>query len=1027
MTDIEDPWAWAHREEPEIALPADTEVTLVLVAHDGAAWLPDLVSALERSIYRPQRTVAINAGSQDASGDLLKSAVAAGVVDEVREVAASSFGGAVEAAFPAGLPTTGWLWFLHDDAKPAPDALLQLVARATTDLESTPAESAAGSVRPPRPSAVVPLLLAPRRHGVGALIAELGETVTTAGVVTSAETGGVIDQGQLESQPVLGGSTCGLLVSAAAWTDVSGFAADLPSSVQGVDLGARLTRHGGIVVTEPRAKISHVEASSRGLRGEDPSQSTVERRAYGLGFNAALRGRAGGRIATALASGSASLGHLLSKDAGALGEERAAFRRWVHSREQRVAIAQRFAALPSGDVVRLRPTRWDGLSRAADDLGGRLGSWTAALGDRSTDLGLDNLLGDDLSGSALEGRSRRWPLWVLMLAVLLVLAAVSVRHAYGLAPLVGPQLLPVPATWTDELWAYLDPVAGSAGGGAPWSAFVWLGALPFFGWTDALVTVLLVGCVPMAFVLGRWVLDQVIDDAVVASLGGVFLGLAPILVGAPGAGQLGAVVSYLLLLIVAGQVSHWWRTGQTWGGAARLGIALMVLVAFTPLLGGVAWLVTNVVAWRRPAGARVVLALGGPLLLAISPWSLLMLEFPGRLLTGIAPALAPEAVPDWWALLLGRPLAEAVPPWWLSLVVVGVLWAWALLAALRRPGMSGWSLAAASGFLAVGVAISRTAVPIPPDDVAVPQATEWVLAMIAALVLAAASGVAGLGERLQGEAFGMRQIAIAAGVVVVAGCVGLTAVWWAGWGLGNLDRRAPITVPPFIARDSERGLARVLTLVSENDTVSWAVHEGDFARLGDAERGLVFSGDAEMRDLAASVVSRLVQGTADDRLVPDLQRLGVGYVWVRGVTERLRVDIANTPGIGVGSVERDTATWVVPEGGRTYIQGEGQRTRVDPQQPIPAGSADRTLTLAEAQDPRWTVTVDGARLSGVTEAAHPSFQLGERTGPVTVALTAGSSWWIWVQAGGLLLLVIAAAPTLRPERPRSGRTGRRGI
>ncbi|HEY8295310.1 MAG TPA: glycosyltransferase, partial [Micrococcaceae bacterium] len=78
---------------------------------------------------RPADAVlAADAGSADDSLALLERALGRGKV--ISHAARGGFGAAVKAAVdqlapPAGLATTDqeWLWLLHDDAAPAPDAL----------------------------------------------------------------------------------------------------------------------------------------------------------------------------------------------------------------------------------------------------------------------------------------------------------------------------------------------------------------------------------------------------------------------------------------------------------------------------------------------------------------------------------------------------------------------------------------------------------------------------------------------------------------------------------------------------------------------------------------------------------------------------------------------------------------------------------------------------------------------------------------------------------------------------------------
>jgi GT2 family glycosyltransferase len=114
-------------------------VTAVLVAHDGARWLPATLAALAALSRPPQALVAVDTGSADGSAALLADALGdAAVVHCARD---TGFGAAVQAGLQAAAQTTGrrappaaergeWGWLLHDHAAPAPGARLELRAEA---------------------------------------------------------------------------------------------------------------------------------------------------------------------------------------------------------------------------------------------------------------------------------------------------------------------------------------------------------------------------------------------------------------------------------------------------------------------------------------------------------------------------------------------------------------------------------------------------------------------------------------------------------------------------------------------------------------------------------------------------------------------------------------------------------------------------------------------------------------------------------------------------------------------------------
>jgi GT2 family glycosyltransferase len=150
----ENPWAWADFPEEDQTRRIDVagaHVTAVLVTFDAARWLPATLAALAKLDTRPTRLIAIDNASTDATRTLLDRGHDEGVLDAVYDGRRGfGFGAAVKAAlkFDADnlqddADTIGfravshhdshWLWLLHDDAVPAPDALYELLAHVTVD------------------------------------------------------------------------------------------------------------------------------------------------------------------------------------------------------------------------------------------------------------------------------------------------------------------------------------------------------------------------------------------------------------------------------------------------------------------------------------------------------------------------------------------------------------------------------------------------------------------------------------------------------------------------------------------------------------------------------------------------------------------------------------------------------------------------------------------------------------------------------------------------------------------------------
>ena len=195
----------------------------------------------------------------------------------------------------------------------------------------------------------------------------------------------------------------------------------------------------------------------------------------------------------------------------------------------------------------------------------------------------------------------------------------------------------------------------------------------------------------------------------------------------------------------------------------------------------------------------------------LSPWTLPVLARPGRLLTGVDPVLAPLDVPAAWELALGRPASDGLPPLWLSASLLGLLWLLAATGVARRAPRSSWWLALAGGMLCLAVGLSRLVVAVPPHGVARPQASEWVIGMIAGLVVAACVGLDGLGSA-PGRRPRARRVAASLAGVSVAAALLAGAAWWVVDGLAPLSRSDDAGVPTFVRRDQEAGVSRTLAL-----------------------------------------------------------------------------------------------------------------------------------------------------------------------------------------------------------------------
>lgn len=960
-----DPWAWLHEETETVSPPwADYPVTAVIQTVRGEPWTTRCRQAAESGRVVPTRIMTI-------------------------------------ADAPAADADAAWLWFLPDSCEPAPDALAELVTRvhAQPDIDI-----------------VGPLLVEPRRRGPGTLVSDWGQTMTRGGRLKTVVEPGELYQGQLATTAVLGVPAAGMLVRGEVWRDLGGFILDLPASHWGIELGWRANLAGHTVVAEPRGHVvTHAEA-------DDP----VLTAAAGLTLvtaHAAPSRRWLTGLWLALRAVLAAIGFALGKDPGRAGAELRGLGLWLRgwpARRATESAVDRLAPSPAAlSATRaLLPARWSGVRGTVDAVAARISEWFETFTDRSDASGLDELTGDDVAGHGPA--VRRVPVVTAGLATLLVLAVVAGRQLWGAGSLSGAQLLAAPDSWADLFGDYLAAPPGTAGlSSPPWQGIFALASLATFGRPEWLVTLVLLGCVPLAWLAAFRLLRQLVDDVRLAAFGASAYALAPVLLGTLNLGSFGAA-SWTLLVPVAGYSLWWWHgpARGTWRAAGAVALWLTLACSLVPL----AWLlvlVAAVVMGLRGRSSRlwgqVALVAAGPLLLLCGPWAGTIARYPGRLLTGIEPTLAPMAAPAPWELLVAGTGGAAGPPLWVSLVVMTVVWLAAVAGATRRPGFASLSLVAAAGALVASVSLTRLVVWVPPGSWARPEAAEWQVLMVGGLVLAACVGLDGIGAELRERALGLRHLATLGLALSAVASLTFGALWWAVAGQAGLSRDPVGAVPAFVRNAQVSSTpSRTLALEVSDGVVGWSLIQDDFPRLGDVERGLVVSGDPQAEARALSVVNRLVTGSTDEQLLADLVSLGVAHIWLGGGGEELQASISNVPGLGVGTGNDAQTVWPVPDSARAIIEAGSERIVTGAGLAIPAGDPGRRLVLAEPVDDRWRAAVGSVPLRQVAlPDGRQGFELGSAAGTLAIGLTTPSPWWAWVQLAGLAFLVLLAAPGLR--------------
>ncbi|GAA3607451.1 glycosyltransferase [Microlunatus ginsengisoli] len=932
-----------------------------------------------------------------------------------------------------------WLWLLHDDAVPAPDALIRLLAQVSAE---------------PSIDVTGPKLLLPRRRRAGQPIAEIGVSISGTGRRELLIDPGEIDQGQRDvPQERLGVSTCGMLVRTAVWDQLGGLDPALPVFRDGVEFGWRAHAAGHRVVTCPQAQFTHRQVGRAGLRQE----SVIGKRPGKLDRQLGILVVVGHARPAALpfvwlrlvvSCLIRSVGYLLGKvpsrsldELEALGSFLAHPGR-LHAYRKRVRGQRPVDG--SADVIRaLRPPWWSSLRVAGETITGAVTERYRSVAGELDAATLDELTGDDFAAVGEEKQVTPWLRPAVVATALSVVASlVAARQLFGTGSLAGPALLPAPDL--GQLW----DSATSAIPGAPeqisppWLALTALGSTITAGRPEWFVTIALCLVVPLSILTSYPVVRQVLDDWRLRLWAAVTYALLPVLLGGTNQGRLSisvvAVLLPLLVLAVRAIALRRVRAPEAWRGGWGAGVVLVVLVAYEPVLFVLAVLlgIAGAVALRRTPRkiGRIGIALAVPLVVLAPWWPSIVADW-GRLLVGPDSALrGVPAAPEVWQLLIGRDRGAGLPALWIGLVFFGAIWLLALGGLVRRARermvLASWTTALAA--LAVAIVVSRLVVDVPPIGLQVrPAVGSLLLIAFAALVLGGAIGLDGLAGQVRAQSFSWLQPATVLLAAAMAAVSLGAATWWVLAGAtGPIDRQPLNAIPPYVRNAMlSSAQVRVLAIDLSSRAARYTVLAGEGQRLGSADRGFTFGGSETADEQARDLVLRLVAGTADEDIVPQLRELGIGFVWVRDASEEDKARIDNTPGLGTASGTGDDTIWQVDQGvSRVALATPGSPAIALGPSPttVPAGTGDRNLLVGEAADPRWRADLDGAALAPAPGGWQQAFTVPAAAGTLRFQLSTPAGWLLIVQGIVWLVVIVLAAPAVRrPEVRDPTRSARR--
>lgn len=951
-------------------------VLALLVTHDGARWLPEVLNSLLAQERPPDHILAIDTGSTDRTREILER----NGIETILADRDCGFGEAINRAlaeFPGWSGSdesrsTDWLWLLHDDFAPFPDALALLLAAATAD----PSVGIAG-----------PKLRGwhDRNH-----LLEVGISIAGNGARWTGLERRERDQGQHDGvREVLSVSTAGMLVRADVLHELGGFDPHLSLFRDDVDLGwrAHVAGHRAICVSE--AIGLHAEATATERRAIDVDGAVFHRphlldrrnAIYVLLANCSSLQFIPVLLRLVVSTALRTIGYIFAKLPGYSADETGALV-LVLTRLDLIRSARKFRRksrfLPANSVDRFLAPNRELIRSSFDAFRALVIRGAAPLSAPSTSFGdarINISSEDEEDVLSDEGRSVfRKVLFrpvVAMSITLTFLAFIAGRNRLG--ALAGGALLPAPNGASDLLTSYLDSwhsvSLGSAVAAPPWLPFLALMSSLVGGRAPLLLVLLFVFAIPASAAAMYALMRKVTSERWLRVGASVLYALSPSVISGVVDGHLSIVViGWLLPLLFLAARPLLDLERVSWRRLWSVGLLLAIVIAFAPifalLLFTTVGLALFVAFHKGGINLLKIRALRlGPLLAApfalLFPWSLstlihptLLIHDPGVRIDSSRPL----------SLLLLSPGGQSAPPFWLGaglfallLMIMGV--------AVDRNQVRYLSMVALT---ILGLSIPLSALRIAgqgTSQVKAPWLGTLTLAVTIVLLCAGVLTTNGFAGQLAEKGFGREHAGTAIMAVVLALSAFAMTIWLVGPGAESANRAGRTSVvPAFIeaaSKDVER--PRTLVLAGTIDKSRYTIIRDRPLQLGDAEVG-----GKKVQSLDSTVAAMVSGGTQTTST--ELGQYAIRYVLLAAPIDRALVRSLD----GVGGLSRVSAT---PSGILWKVAGVTSRVRfIGDDGTITALPSDRVgaqvkvsapgrIVIADRGDPGWRAFENGVQLT----------------------------------------------------------------
>lgn len=1017
--------------------PSKHFVTAIIVSHNGAMWLPEVVASLAKQRREIDQLIAIDTGSEDSSVKLLKSAGIPTVVTD-RE---TGFGAAINEALahsklrraPEGC--TEWLWLIHDDCAPAAHALGELLSA----VDERPNVAMAG-----------PKLRGwhDRNH-----LLEVGVSIAGNGARWTGLEYREQDQGQHDNiNEVLAVSTAGALIRRDVFDELGGFDPELSLFRDDVDLGWRMHIAGHSVIAVPSAIAFHAEAASNERRQIDVAGTFLHRpllldrrhAAYVLLANASWWLTPFLAIQLLGASIFRAIGYLLAKLPGYALDEIAAVALLLLQPQDliRARRNRRKNRLVSSRVIaRFVPPRGSQFQLAYERARNAISrSWQISTKSRGQLHSSTTSSALDLNDEALENADidlvkapspLRWLADRPILAATLIVALTTlIASRSRLGSIVGGALPTTPASAGELLSTYADSWhtvgLGSSANVPPWIALIGLTSLLLGAKASLFITTLFISAVPLAL-WGAYSLARKFTELKFLALGAALLyAFSPTSLAAINSGRLGTVV---LIVIGPWLVRSLFGLEQlenlSWRRTWWLALLLTIVCAFSPLtfMSLLLWqfilVILDVVAFNSKTNplnkenfdrrnARRIAIISAPLIVC-APWSLEFILHPSRIL--LDPGISLPGG-DLSSLLLTNPGGIGAPPLWIITPITLI----ALIAAfVSRTARLGEVALFFIGFATIlgsrQVAGHGT---FTPDQLWVGSlmVVPTLVALIAAVLM-----VDHYVPAISQAHIDYRHVLLGITSVISVLSLLLSVGWWISSApSAPVQRQTTSALPAFLSASAQTD-DRFKTLVFsiENNKIRFFIARDGDLKLGEPDviTGLTPQVNRAVNDLVSG------SGVASSSVFAEY---GIRYLFMsRPVNEDLVRTIDGAGGFTRAASTDEGISWKVPGalGHISFLSSTGFYS-VLPSGDIGARgtlSSSGTIIITEKFDRRWKMLLNDQYLEvKETENGVPRFIAPESGDFVIFHDATSRRGWISLQIISFVSLIVLALPARRRRR-----------